>query len=614
MSIENVLDFPSPGEIRLKGYGGEIIDFTVAKQLTDPDTWRLFVDQFRVRRDSANSGWRGEYWGKMMRGASLTYMATKNEKLYSVLADSVRDLLTTQDSDGRITSYTKEKEFISWDMWSRKYVMLGLIYFLDISKNKELSSRIIKALRRQADYIVTHIGDGEGKKSIFDTSHVIGALNSCSILEPFVKLYKLTGDASYFDFATYIVNTGFLKDANLIDLCLKKEKYPYQFPVTKAYEMMSCFEGLIEYYTVTKDESQLRAAENFVDMLTKTDYTIVGGSGCRHEFLDNSSKMQTEPPTQEVMQETCVTVTFIKLCAKLLALTGNAKYAACIERSGLNALYGAVNNELQAMDRTLMRTWREGGQVVLIEDHPAFPFDSYSPLYKDRRALRTGGMQLLDNKRSYGCCVCIGSAGTAIMGLFAIMKGEKGIFINLYNDAAFSTDSFGNTVKLTVRANPYQYRGVKIAVNGSGTELDLALRIPKWAEGLSVTVNGESVCGEEVNGYLVIHKAWCDDKIEISFKSPVRMTILNGKIAFTKGPITLSRDARLSDISSPVNMAVKDGRSVRARRVKTSDSSFNAIYEITTRNGPLPLCDYAQAGKDFASETSCLSVWQDIEK
>ena len=45
------------------------------------------------------------------------------------------------------------------------------------------------------------------------------------------------------------------------------------------------------------------------------------------------------------MQETCVTVTWIKLCYQLLRITGDSVYADEIEKSVYNALYGAVNTE-----------------------------------------------------------------------------------------------------------------------------------------------------------------------------------------------------------------------------------------------------------------------------
>ena len=608
--IESRIRFASAGEIALGGYGGEMIKYVIENQLLDADTWAILVDQFRRREDSYNGGWRGEYWGKMMRGASLTYRATKNEKLYSVLVDTVKDMLSVQDKLGRFSTYSTETEFTDWDMWARKYVILGMAYFTDICKSKALKNKIISALRRHADYIIDKVG--VGKIGILDTSERIGAMNSASILEAFVRMYSLTEDKKYLDYAAYIISTGMCKGTSLVDLCLKKELYPYQFPITKAYEMMSCFEGLLEYYKHTGNPDHLLAVENFVDMIIKTDYTLIGCSGCNHEFLDNSTSTQTEPATADVMQETCVTVTFMKLCAKLLSVTGKAKYAEYIERSGLNAMYGAVNNEKQMMKRAFVRTWLQGGEVYVIDRRDGYPFDSYSPLYHDRRAIRCGGVQLIgDNERHYGCCVCIGSAGTAIMGLFAIMKRDDGVYVNLYNDCIFKSKIDREQIRVSVKADPYSSNGAKIKVDGKGKSFTLALRIPTWAENFTVRVNGEETAGEEENGYFLINRVWEKDRVEVSFKASVKMHVINKKIAFTKGPIALAGDRRLYDISSPVSMSVRDGKKVRARRVSNVIFDTNLALEIKTRDGSITLCDYAQSGKNYDDENSKITVWMD---
>ena len=603
------LEFPSAGEIRVGGYAGRMIDFIIENQLMDSDTWALLVDQFRRREDSINGGWRGEYWGKMMRGASLTYRVTKNEKLYSVLVKTVRDMLTTQDGLGRFSTHSADNEFFRWDMWARKYVMLGMMYFMDICKSEELKKRIVRALIRHADYIISRIG--EGKIDILDTSNVIGSMNSASILEPFVKLYGLTGEKRYLDFAAYIVNGGMCKGTSLVELALRDDIYPYQYPVTKAYEMMSCFEGLLEYYKHTGNPDHLLAVRRLVDKLVLTDYTLIGGAGCRHEFLDNSTLTQTEPATQDVMQETCVTVTFMKLCAKLLAFTGDVRYAEYIEKSGLNAMLGAVNNEKQMMRRTLVRTWLKGGEVYFIEDHGSYPFDSYSPLYHDRRGIRCGGVQLIGEGRNYGCCVCIGSAGTAIMGLFSVMKGDDTVYVNLYNDTKFTTEIDGERVRLDIRANPYEANGARIKIDGKGKRFALALRIPTWADGFSVKVNGEAAEATEREGYLVIEREFGIDRLDITFRAPVRMRVINGKIAFTRGAIALARDKRLDDISRPLGISARDGKTVRAKRVKNTAFTSNIALEISTPNGKITLCDYAQAGKNFDDDDTGITVWQD---
>ena len=99
-----------------------------------------------------------------------------------------------EDENGRISTYSVKKEFSGWDIWCRKYVMLGMEYFLEICKEEELKEKIIKSLCRQVDYLISKIGDESGKISITATSDLWRGLNSSSILEPIVKLYSLTSE------------------------------------------------------------------------------------------------------------------------------------------------------------------------------------------------------------------------------------------------------------------------------------------------------------------------------------------------------------------------------------------------------------------------------------
>ena len=211
----------------------------------------------------------------------------------------------------------------------------------------------MRAICRHADYIVKKIGKGRNKIEITETSERFGAMNSCSILGAFVKLYRITNSAKYLDFAKYIVESGMAKDFDLIKACEDDGLYPYKFKYTKAYEMTSCVNGILEYYKVTGEKRYLDVAIEFADKVLESDYTMIGCSGCTEENFDNSSVRQTIY-SDMIMQETCVTVAFMLLCADLLKITGNAKYAEIIEKSGYNALYGALNTENQTM-KTLCR-------------------------------------------------------------------------------------------------------------------------------------------------------------------------------------------------------------------------------------------------------------------
>ncbi len=603
--MKETMKFPAAGQTTAKGYPGEMIKYTIDKQFSDKNLWKLTVNQFRTKPDGSDGGWRGEFWGKLMRAACLTYKATGNRKLYAEITESIKDMLLTQEKNGRFSTYDLQYEFNAWDMWSRKYAMLGFLYYIDICKNKALVKKITKALKKHADYILKKVGKGRGKVEIYDTTNIYGGMNSCSILEPFVKLYKLTGEKRYLDFSEYIIGTGFSKDQDIISLCKTKEKFPFEFNHTKAYEMMSCFEGLLEYYTVKGNEDDLKAVINFVDMVLESDYTVIGCCGCTHELFDNSTVKQTEQ-TEGVMQETCVTVTLMKLCARLFAITGDSKYADVIERSGYNALFGSVNSENQTMKRTTGVVWR--GKEAVPVPHEAFPFDSYSPLCLGQRAKKVGGFKVMENGRSYGCCAAIGGAGTAIFGLAAICRGENGYFVNLYNDETYSDKSDG--LKITVKANLYKKGEAKIAVKTSG-ETTLYLRIPKWTKGFALSVNGEKIDFAEEKGYAVV-KVKDGDKIIVSMPMKVERKVLRGKVEFERGPVVLARDERFGeDLKTPVAVSKKSGGTV-AKLVKNDKFYTNETVKIKTKGGEITLCDYSSAGKNYDSENCNMSVWNEI--
>ena len=66
-------------------------------------------------------------------------------------------MLTTQDAEGRISTYSKAAEFHGWDIWCRKYVLLGFLYFCEICQDSTLRGQILAAACRHADYICANI-------------------------------------------------------------------------------------------------------------------------------------------------------------------------------------------------------------------------------------------------------------------------------------------------------------------------------------------------------------------------------------------------------------------------------------------------------------------------
>lgn len=573
-------------------------------QLMNPSLWKSFVEQFRTRPDGEKAIWRGEFWGKMMRGATFTYEYTKSEELYEVMCDTVRDLLSTADELGRISTYSIETEFDGWDLWCRKYVLLGLEYFLDICKDEKLRKEVIDAMCAHADYIISKVGrEDEGKKEItLCTRHWLG-LNSCSILEPIVRLYNLTQNEKYLDYASYIVSTGCISEGNIFDLAYEDKLSPYEYPTTKAYEMMSCFEGLLEYYRVTKIEKYKETVIKFAKRVLKTDITVIGCSGCTHELFDFSAKRQTTTDYFDIMQETCVTVTWMKFCHQLLCVTGDSDFADAIELSAYNAMLGSVNTN----------------NVNMLN---GYPFDSYAPLFMNVRSRKSGGYMPLEGEvPSYGCCACIGSAGTALIALSSVMQGADGLYMNLYIPGTVSAKTpNGQNINLKIDTEYPKSEKINIFVqNASGEEeFSIYLRIPKWCESYSVCVCGEKITSCE-KGYLKLSRKWrCCDKIELTLNMQMKLVLPpyggsdeNSKylVALQRGPVTFARDARFGErIDDIVDIDTDENLSVKCEETTSSFDTLCA-FRIYNRDGSyFSVCDFQSAGKTW-DEKSMMTVW-----
>ena len=574
--------------VQVNGIMDDAVRFVMAHQLKDRKTWKLYINVFNSREDSADERWRGEYFGKQMRGACYAYMYTQDEELYNTLTWAAEEIIKTQDELGRISTYTVDNEFSGWDMWCRKYVLTGLQHYYRICKDEGLKEKIVAACCKHLDYIADQIGTG--KIEITSTSMWWGAVNSCTILEPTVELYKMTGCEKYLDFARYIISTGGSSDCNLIELALDGSLMPYQYPVTKAYEMMSFYEGLIAYYEVTKEQKYLDAARRFLDAVAQSDITIIGCAGCTHELFDNSAVMQTEY-SEQIMQETCVTVTWIRIMARMYLLTGDAKYYDWIEQAGYNALYGSLNTE-QCMQRELT------SGVYL----PAKTFDSYSPLYMNSRGRGIGGFLTFENGEYGGCCVAIGACGVSLMPLLAVVCDENSIYVNQqFSGTVTVKDQQGKDVLLDFENQAPLQDCCSITVQAE-CDLNIRIRKPGWCK--EMLVNGSAVSDAPYYDAAGHYKA--GEKIVFEWKRTLKTQQINGKIAFTYGELVLAADSAKTekDIALPVHVSENP-----AYKVLKPEKGELVRIECQTDDGALLLTDYQSCGKNWTQENNVISVW-----
>ena len=617
---------------KFKGFLDEAIRFIENNQLKDKSLWKRFVEQYELHSDNDN-GWRGEYWGKMMRGACCVYSCTKDAELYEILTESVEDLLSVADSDGCIRSYPKENEFGSWDLWCRKYVMLGLLYYYDICTDTSFKTKIIECLKIQADCIAEFFENGKGGKCITEFGAYRG-INSSSILEPFVWIYEITGEDKYLEFSKYIVECGGTSVGNIFELAYENELPPYQYPITKAYEMISCFEGLLRLYILEHDERHKRMLINFANAVLETDFTILGGSSCSHEFFDHSTVRQTNPGYGKSMQETCVTVTLMKFLLRMVETFGDCKYVDAFECSMYNAYLGSLNTNLNTNDKILAKF-----PDAIIEP---LPFDSYSPLASGVRGVGIGGLRIMPDNHYYGCCACIGSVGIGMYHKMMCMNFYNGVAINLYNSGvieAFTPD--GNTLLLSFDTKYPKDGNVKITLSHCKDEMfSIRLRNPNWSRHTVVNINGvKQVLGD---GYNDINRTWKNgDIIELEFDmnfyiirpTPYGKDLLftkvyggekdytshfvdhedetaKNRIAVKRGPLIMAVDSRLGrDVTKPIPLKC-DTETIPGEISDDNVAPYDNIIEVKLQaeDGPFYMTDYASAGKDWNDE-SAIAAW-----
>ena len=558
-------------KISYNGLIDEAARFVEKIQLLDKSLWEKVIAVFAYGK--FQNGWHGEYWGKLMRGGCMVYKYTESEELYNTLTNAIKGILACQDDDGRISAYDKEYELLDWDVWCGKYVMYGLMYYMEICKDEAFKIEITTALTKHADYIIERIGREDGKKNITETSTFWLGCNSSSILRPYVMLYKLTNDKKYLDFAEYIISEGGIRGENLIDIALEDKLAPYQYPEVKAYETTSFFEGVFEYATLVKNERLIKACVKYGNKFLETDVTIIGATGCFDELFDNSTKKQVTY-TASHMQETCVTVTLMEYLCRLLEYTGDSKYADAIEKSFYNAFLGAINREYGS--------------------NGALHFDSYSPILNNRRGLKVGGKQTLLDGSYYGCCAAIGSAGFgAVTSRSAVLENDV-LKISFYENGDIK---FGENKISVQTAYPFDGK-ISFNLNTCDSPIKLALRIPNWCKKYSVNANGSLV-----NGYFITDSVFSSgDELILELDMPF---VIHASSDF---------DPSVTDLFAvtcgPIVLATEDYAHHTFDESRVWGHSFDGIASSavieTTENQKVVLHNYATVGTDWNKN---MTVW-----
>ncbi|MFO7937295.1 MAG: glycoside hydrolase family 127 protein [Kiritimatiellia bacterium] len=585
----------SPKDIEVNGYLGKRLNECFQNNLKTTDGLYLTAP-FKSRKETRT--WQTEFWGKWMHAAVPMYIYTEDTEFKANIDASVKDLLSTQRADGYIGNYTDAAQLNGpWDIWGRKYTMLGLLYYYDLTGDET----VLKAACRVADHLMTQVG--KDRKDIYKVGNYHG-MASCSVLEPILWLYKRTDKKDYLDFAGYIASQ--LEDpedsAKLISKALNNVDVGSRFPHPKrwwswenghkAYEMMSCYQGLLEYYMATGKEQYLNAAAATARNIIATEINAAG-SGAAFECWYHGREQQTTPAFH--MMETCVTITWMRLCETLLRLTGDRIYADCLEQSLFNAFPASL-----AQDGST--------------------FSKYCPL-EGRRGKGANQCRMKTN-----CCIANGPRGFIAMMESILMAHDRTILLNLYHDCKAAVRIPATSNKVTIAQNTeYPVDGlIDITVHPQKPEdFTLKLRIPAWSRENSLTVNGQKVHPVTPGSYVAVNRLWkAGDKIRLTLDMSCRKETMKNHFVLKRGPVTLVRDSRFNDGNIHEVTVIPDTKKpLKLTKATPEDKSIWMTFttdlktgiNLESKNARKPkkvhFCDFASAGNTWDDE-SLYRVWQ----
>ncbi len=499
-------------QIRLSGYLEERMQANLTQRLLNIDEAGL-LDGYLDR--PGGQEYVNEYVGKYLSAASRVWRYTRNAALKTQMDRMVDVLLACQNEDGYLGTYLPEDYWLSWDVWGHKYNLIGLLSYYGATGYRPA----LEASRKIGDLLCRTFGKGEGKKNLIDSSPYIG-LASCSVLDPMVDLYCVTGDRRYLDFCNYIIDAYEQPNGPRVVSTLLSNGKLNSIAEGKAYELLSNILGLVKLYRVQGDGKFLRAAETAWTGVTRARLYITGSTSS-HERFQNENVLPAD--NDALICEGCVTTEWLHLNEELFRITGDARYMDAVEQT--------VYNHLLAAENPLT------GSVSY-----------YTPL-QGRRNFRRD----IDGN----CCLASVPRGIAVIPDVAYTRNaDNGLSINIYSAgrAEFTIrTSRGDElpVRCVLETRFPEAGRVRIVVDPETiARFTLALRVPSWCRSFKAHVSGKTYRGRP-GRYLPIERRWQKNSV-VNVECDMTTRILRGGnsykdcIAIKRGPQVLAADAGLN--------------------------------------------------------------------
>ena len=357
--LASALTAVRPGDVTVRGHVREVQDRFVNRRILSDfarDTvWQEARDAFAHPDDDVfNKGigmWKGEFWGKLMISASRVAAHTKDARLKAFLHEEGLRLVAFQRPDGYLGTYVNP-DYIeplspeemkrrlgfssgwNWNLWCRKYTLWGLLSCYRLTGDRTLLEAADRAMAHQIA-----LTRRLGKKLCETGTSTMRGLPPCSILKPLLWLYQDTGKAEYLAYAKEIYGYWSDPTTRAPQFAEKlatgqpiQDWYPDELGRWgKAYEMMSCLAGIVEYARVTGDRGALNLARAMCARIRIDESNLCGSVGYNDQFVGAVRELNGS-------SEPCDAVHWMRLNHELWLETGDAAYVDAFERTFYNAL------------------------------------------------------------------------------------------------------------------------------------------------------------------------------------------------------------------------------------------------------------------------------------
>ncbi|QDT69064.1 Non-reducing end beta-L-arabinofuranosidase [Planctomycetes bacterium MalM25] len=481
--------------------------------------------------------WHDGDFYKWMEAVCYHYALSGDRGLTDELDELIGVIGQAQEDDGYLHTHVQIKGLERWsaitnhELYNSGHLITGGCIHHRLTGQSNWLDLAVK----HADYLVGVFGWRPESLARF-------GFNPSQIMA-LVELYRTTADKRYLELAeTFVEMRGsvpmdlhptvpywFTGDQCQMRTPLRRETEATGHAVTGMY----LYAGAADVYAETGEAALLTALERIWSSAIERKMYVTGGLGQVHHGARDDFNMIHEGfvddylmPNSTAYNETCAAIASAMFNWRMLGVTGEAKYADIIELILLNgALVGVSDDGKKYFYANPLRM--NHGQREYTDDCDCTESADREPYIE------------------CFCCPPNLARTLAKASGWAYSLTPGGVAVNLYGANRLETRlNDGEAIVLRQETDyPWDGRITLTVEQIEASSCEIALRIPGWACGATVSVNSGPVPEEVVPGtYLHLQRDWSIDDV-ITLDLPMEPTLIEGhpRIEETRNQVAISR-------------------------------------------------------------------------